>query len=189
MRVVRTEPDPPPPSTRSAPYLFGLVVTLLGTFALVAAATGSLAALPFAGLVLALAGILDAVAFRRARPTGTFSGDTLGGVLSMAAGIALLASPWLGLAGSAVVLGLYLVASAVVRSSAALRSRHAVWGFPMVYAAIAALLGVVVLASYDHSLPILLGAVVGFEVGARGVVLMAVSLEMRRVDRVPTVPR
>lgn len=189
MRVVRTEPDPPPSSTRSAPYLFGLLVTLLGTFAMVAAATAGLAALPLAGLVLIIAGVLDAAAFRHARPTGTFSGDALGGVLSMAAGVLLLASPWLGLSGATVVLGLYLIASAVVRGTAAFRSRHVVWGFPVVYAAIATLLGLVVLGSYDRSLPILLGTVVGIEVGARGVVLMAVSLELRRVDRVPTTPR
>jgi uncharacterized membrane protein HdeD (DUF308 family) len=114
MRVVRTEPTPRPPSTRSAPYLCGLAVTLLGTVALVAAATGSIAAVPVVGLVLAVAGVLDAAGSHRARPTGRFLGDSLGGLLSIAAGLALLASPWLGLTASAVLLGLYALSYVVV---------------------------------------------------------------------------
>lgn len=185
MRIVRTEPTPPPSSTRSAPYLLGLGVTLLGTVALVAAATGSIAAVPVVGLVLAAAGLLDAAGSRRARPTGRFLGDSLGGLLSIAAGLALLASPWLGLRGAAVLLGLYLLASALLRGFAAVRSRHVAWGFPVVYALVVGLLGLLVLASWDRSSALLLGAVAGMEIGARGVVLMAVSLELRRLDRTP----
>jgi uncharacterized membrane protein HdeD (DUF308 family) len=185
MRVVRTEPTPRPPSTRSAPYLCGLGVTLLGTVALVAAATGSLAAVPVVGLVLAVAGTLDAAGSRRARPTGRFLGDALGGLLSVAAGLSILAAPRLGLRAAALVLGAYLIASAVVRGYAAAASRHVVWAFPVVYAAVAGILGLVVLASGNLATPLLLGAVAGLEIGARGIVLMAVALELRRLDRTP----
>ncbi len=165
--------------------MLGLAVTLLGTFALVAAAAASLAAVPFVGLVLAAAGALDAAGFHRARPTGRFTGDTLGGLLSVGAGLALMLTPWLGLSTAAVVLGGYMVTSAVLRGSAAMGSKHVVWGFPVVYALVAGLLGVVILGSWDRPLPILLGSVAGMEIGARGVVLMAVSLELRRLDRTP----
>jgi uncharacterized membrane protein HdeD (DUF308 family) len=185
MHVVPPEPPRPVSSTRSAPYLFGLALALLGTFALVAAGTASLAAVPFVGVLLVAAGGLDAAGFRRARPTGSFAGDVLGGLLSVAAGLAVMATPAVGLSAAAVALGTYLVASALLRGTAALRSRHAVWGFPVVYSLVAGLLGLVILGSWDRTLPILLGAVSGMEIGARGVVLMAVSLELRRLDRTP----
>jgi hypothetical protein len=43
----------------------------------------------------------------------------------------------------------------------------------------------VVLGAWERAIPVLLGAVAGMEIGARGVVLMAVSLELRRLDRSP----
>ena len=182
-------PPGPPPEAREVsaawggPFVMGTLLVLLGIFAFIAAGITSLATAIMFGILLFVAGILEIVYAFRVRRGGRFTLYFLGGIFSVVVGVLFLVRPLAGLAALSLLLAGYFFATGLFRGITSVMDRYPRWYFDFFYGVVAVLLGVLIVAQWPISSLWIVGALVGAEIASRGIAMMAVALEMRRVLR------
>ena len=164
------------------PFLFGLLLALLGLVALAAAGFTSLATVFTIGIVLVVAGLFEvfgAFGARRER-SGSFLLLLLSGVLSVVVGMAFVFRPVAGLATLGLLLAAWFFATGLFRGVTSLMDRYPGWGWDLFYAVVAIALGLMIVAQWPLSAFWIVGTLVGVEIFMRGLSTMAVALQMRR---------
>ncbi|QRO03017.1 DUF308 domain-containing protein [Archangium violaceum] len=161
----------------------GLLIALLGIVALGAVVLTSFLSVIFYGAMLVAAGIFEVVHAFRVRKTGPFLLFLLGGILSLVVGALVLARPGAGLVALTLLMAGYFFASGLFRSITSLADRYTGWGWDFAYGIVSVALGAIIFAQLPYSSLWALGVVVGVEILARGVSLMAGSLAVRGAMR------
>ncbi len=171
-------------ATWGSSFLAGLLIFALGVFCLIATGvTGFASILLFGGLLLA-AGILEIYsAFRERRQGRQFLPHFLVGLLSFVVGGLFLVRPAVGLAAVTLLLAGYFFADGLFRSITSLLDRYEGWAWDFFSGAVSVLLGVIVFSQWPISSLWVVGALVGVQLMMRGVLVMSVSLTLRRAMR------
>ena len=160
----------------------GALVTLLGVAALVSSAATGIFTIIFMGAALVVAGALEIVqSFRRGRSHRALF--MLGGIFSVVVGALMLARPAAGLATVSLMLAVFFIANGLFRAIGAGADQYPGWGWDLAYGVTAIVLGLFVTARWPGSSLWLLGTLIGIEIVARGLMLVALGFEHRRALR------
>jgi uncharacterized membrane protein HdeD (DUF308 family) len=172
-----------PSAVWGAPFVLGLLMTLVGLLALSMAVWTSLASIIFLGVMLFISGLIEIGHAFRTWKTGRPLAHFLGGILSAVVGVLLAARPLAGLAAVSLLLAGYFFASGLFRAITSIADRYSQWGWDLLYGISAVILGVVLLAQWPNSALWVVGVLVGIEILFRGTTLMAGGLGLRHVIR------
>ena len=164
------------------PMTAGVLMIIGGAFALCAALLTSFVSVFYIAGSLIVVGVLELVAGFRLRDRGPTIALAAAGIFAVLAGVLLLARPLQGLMSLTLLLAGYLFASGLFRGITAIGDRYPGWGWDVAYGLVSILLGSYVAASWPISSLWVLGTVVGVEIIARGVSLVAASFAMRDVE-------
>lgn len=164
------------------PMTIGILLIVGGTFALGATALTSLASVIYFGTLLLVAGVLEIVAAFRLRRTGPVLAYLLAGLLTIVVGGLFVFRPIASLASVTLLIAGYLFAGGLFRGITSLMDRYPGWGWDFVYALLTIGLGFYVAAAWPLDSFWVLGTVVGIEIIARGITLVAASWMLRDIE-------
>lgn len=165
------------------PFVIGLLLTLLGVLALGSVVLTSLVSVFFYGALLVVGGVFEIVHSFRLRNTGPFLMFLLGGILSVLVGLMVLTRPGVGLLALTLLLSGYFFASGLFRGITAGMERHAGWVWDCAYGVVSVVLGAIIFSQLPGASLYVLGIVVGVEILARGLALMAAAFTVRGAVR------
>jgi uncharacterized membrane protein HdeD (DUF308 family) len=165
------------------PFVTGLLLAALGIFAIIASGIASLATVIVFGLVLLASGISQIAHTFAFRKQGRFVLNLLSGVFAVVVGVFFLFSPVAGLKAISVLLIGFFLVNGLFHSITAVADRYPNWGLDLAYGVAAIALGIVAIAQFPFTASWLVGTLVGLEILFRGMMLMSVSLAVRRVSR------
>jgi uncharacterized membrane protein HdeD (DUF308 family) len=158
-------------------FVLGALWFVAGVLCLGATAYASVAAVYYVGVLMAIAGLFGIVwGFR-----GAGGGALILGLLSLVVGVLLFIRPGVGLASITLLLIGYFFIAGLFRVVTSLMDRYENWGVDFAYGLCAIALGVIAARAWPVSAFWLLGMLVGVELLARGVSLMAAALSARRL--------
>ena len=160
----------------------GILMILVGAFALYASVLTSVVSVLFIGITLMVAGIFEIVSAFRYRHQEPFIVYLLVGVLAFVVGLLFVARPLVGLAGVTMLIIGYLVASGAFRAVTALSARYPHWGWDLAYGVLAVALGVYLAGSWPVTKLWLLGMLVAIDIIARGATLISASWIVRDIQ-------
>jgi uncharacterized membrane protein HdeD (DUF308 family) len=162
-------------------FVLGILMAVLGVFAMAVAPATGLLTVVMLGAFLAVAGIFEAYHALRHREGGNRLVFLLGGILSIVVGGLLMFRAGVGLATITLLLAGYFVANGLFRSVTSIADRYLHWGWDFLLGAISILLGFIVFAQWPVSSLWLVGTLVGVEIFFRGCGLMLAGLDIRRL--------
>lgn len=168
-----------------APFVVGLLMSLVGLFAVFYSVLSSVISVLLLGASLLVAGLFEighAIAhWRESKPLASF----LGGLLSGIVGLIFLLRPVAGLQALTLLLAGFFLVNGLFRAIIAVADRYPRWGFDLFYGVVAIALGAFVLARWPIASLWIVGTMVGLEIFFRGSALMGASLAFRQVLRSP----
>ena len=158
----------------------GIVLVLLGAFAILAPQIASLAATLFFGWILLLSGVVGLVATVRARHAPGFIWSLISALLGIAAGVILLGWPVRGMFSLTAVLIAFLLIEGVVSILYALEHRRGLsgsWGWMLASGVLDLVLGAILLAGLPGTALWALGLLIGINMifGGWALIGMAVA--------------
>lgn len=169
------------------PFVLGLLLVIVGFFAVYEAAVASVVSVLLYGSVLVVGGIVEFVqAFRVRKVGGPFLLYFLGSILTIVVGVMVLAEPRVGLAALTLLIAGYFFVSGLFHAITSVMDRYPGWGGDTFYGLCAVLAGIVIMAQFPVSAFWVVGTFVGAVIIARGIALMAASLTVRRGIRTLT---
>lgn len=163
--------------------VMGVLLAILGGLALGATVFTGLVSVFLLGIALLAAGVLEVAQALRERDRPHRGLHLTGGIFSIVAGALLFARPAAGLATISLLLAMYFIANGLFRSIGAIVDRFPGWGWDLAYGVLALALGFLVVRSWPSSSLWLLGTLVGIEILTRGIMLIALGFETRRLLR------
>lgn len=168
-----------------APFVLGLLMALVGVFAVFYSVLSGVVSVLLLGASLLVAGLFEighAIAnWRESKPLASF----LGGLLSGIVGLIFLVRPVAGLRALTLLLAGFFLVNGLFRGIIAVADRYPRWGFDLFYGVVAVALGGYVLANWPVSALWIVGTMIGLEIFFRGTSLMGASLAFRQVLRRP----
>ena len=160
----------------------GILLVIGGIFALGATALTSLVSVIYFGTLLLAVGIFEIVAAFRLRSTGPVLAYVLAGLLTIVVGGLFVFRPLSSLASVTLLIAGYLFASGLFRGITSVMDRYPGWGWDFVYALLTVGLGFYVSAAWPFDSFWVLGTIVGIEIIARGITLIAASWALRDIE-------
>jgi uncharacterized membrane protein HdeD (DUF308 family) len=172
-------------ASRTSSSVLGAILFLLGVLALVFAGVVTIASIVAFGILLAVGGISELFhAFRgQEGERDRFFLSFISGLLTTVVGGVMIFRPEVGVAGSGLVVGAWLLSTGLFRSVTSLVDRYRYWAWDLAYGIVSLLLGVWVIASLPTSAPWLLGTVIAIEFMAHGAAVMLSSFALQRRER------
>ena len=161
------------PRARTGRLIIGMLLLMAGGFAMASAWTVSFVTLAAYGVLLLFAGALESAHALQRRRAGDSLPHALAAVFCFIAGALFLTSPVATLASVTALLGAYFIASGLFRALAALLHRDAGWGWTFLRGTVSLILGAVVFASWETLSLALLGLLIGAELVASGLAVLA----------------
>ena len=163
--------------------VLGLLLVLLGGYAVSAAATTSLVSVIFFGSLLLVAGAAELVRAFRDRQSGGFTLHLLSGLLSIVVGVMILRTPVAGALSLTLLAAGFLMASGIFRIVASLSQRHIGWGWEAFNGVVSLVLGVMIWAQWPVSGLWTIGLFVGLELVFRGATWISFAFLVRGARR------
>ena len=163
--------------------VLGILLILLGVFALGSAVVASFATTFLIGGLLLVAGaaqIAAGIAFWRRRGGGFVLGMILG-CLCVVSGTLCLVKPAASLQALTLILGIYFVASGFARMSINVRERFPGWGWGVASSLSELLLGILTLFWWPNTSLFVLGTLLGVQLIFSGTTAFAVGVAVRRI--------
>jgi uncharacterized membrane protein HdeD (DUF308 family) len=161
----------------------GVVLIILGFFALSAVAVASLATALFIGWLMLIGGVLETVgAFWSRRWSGFFL-HLLSGVLSIIVGLLFVRAPVDAMLALTLLLACLLMVGGLFRIIAALTYRFSSWGWPLFSGIIDVILGVMIWMQWPASALWVMGLFLGISLIFRGGDWIGVGLAVRALRR------
>ena len=183
MDTVGTEPRVKQRNVRwGAPMVLGILMILLGAFALAAAVATTIITSVVLGIVLLVVGVMEIIAAARVGRHGPWLTYLLAGILSLVVGALFLDRPLATMASLTLLIAGFLFAAGLFHAITAIADRYPQWGIDFLYGVVALALGVYIVASWPISSFWVLGTVVGIEIIARGVALVSASWALRSIE-------
>ena len=161
----------------------GVLLVLLGGYAVSAAATTSLVSVIFFGSLLLVAGVAELVRAFRDRKSRGFVLHLLSGLLSIVVGVMILRTPVAGVLSLTLLVAGFLMASGIFRIVASLTQRHAGWGWEVFNGVVSLVLGVMIWGQWPVSGLWTIGLFVGLELMFRGATWISFALLVRGARR------
>jgi uncharacterized membrane protein HdeD (DUF308 family) len=162
--------------------LEGILLIVLGTFAVLVPAVASVAATLVFGWILLLSGLIGLVATLRARQAPGFGWSMLSAVIGIAAGIILLAMPLQGTLSLTAVLIAFLLIEGVASILYALEHRKGSsgrWSWMLASGIVDLVLGLILLAGLPGTAVWALGLLIGINMIFGGWALVWMALHAR----------
>jgi uncharacterized membrane protein HdeD (DUF308 family) len=181
--------DPLPGANRF--LLMGLALTLFGVAAIASPAVAGTAVVYVIGGLLLIAGALEIVGALRSEGWSHKVVPLLIGVLTVLAGIGILAHPLFGLAFLALVVAVFFVVTGVWKMYASFSFRPATgWLAMLISGALALVLGALIWLQWPLSGLWAVGVLVGVDLLSTGAALICLSFTIRAANRLAraTVP-
>jgi uncharacterized membrane protein HdeD (DUF308 family) len=163
--------------------VLGILLILLGVFALGSVVIASVATTFLIGGVLLVAGAFHigaTIAFWQRRRGGFLLGIILGG-LCLLSGTMCLVYPAASLQVLTLIIGSYFMASGVARMAINVRERFPGWGWGVASALSELLLGVLTLAWWPNTSLFVLGTILGVQLIFSGTTAFAVGKSVRAI--------
>jgi uncharacterized membrane protein HdeD (DUF308 family) len=160
----------------------GILWLLLGVFALCASVLTSYVGVIFIAVMLLIVGGLELVSAFRMHRDGPFLVYLLAGLLAIVVGALFLYRPLASLGALTLLVAGYLFASGLFRGISAVFDRYPRWGWDFAYGIVAILLGAYIVESWPLSRYWVLGTVIGIEIIARGIAMIAASWVVRDIE-------
>ncbi len=162
----------------------GAALLIIGVAALVFPEVSSLAVTFFVGWVLIFAGAVTLVGSFSLMGAGAFFGALLLGLLSVAAGVFIVARPAIGMLAITLALGaLFMIQGAFeLVLSFDLRPARS-WGWMLISALASIVLAVVILAGWPGTSTVALGVIMGVNFISSGIAYLLVGGTVRREIR------
>ena len=178
---LRSEIGLPRPRGSGWDIFMGVLEAALGVlmiiFPLIAATITSV----FIGALLLVVGVVDIFLAMRSHTAGRFFLRLLLGVVYGIGGFLLLVNPLWGVAVLTIVLGVMLIFEAATAAVLGFHVRPTPgWGWFLFDAAIAVILGILILAHWPASALWAIGTLVGVAIFVRGITRISLSLALRR---------
>jgi uncharacterized membrane protein HdeD (DUF308 family) len=167
----------------------GVLLIMGGVLAVAASVLTTLVSAIFIGALMSVVGVFEIGTAFRLRRGGPIWQLLLAGVLALVVGVLFLWRPLAGAASLTLLIAGYMFASGLLRGISAVADRYPRWGWDFAYGIIAVLLGVYVVASWPISALWVLGTLVGAEIFARGVAIVAASWALRDIEHGTQHPR
>ena len=162
--------------------LEGILLIVLGTFAVLVPAVASVAATIVFGWILLLSGLIGLIATLRARQAPGFGWSLLSAVIGIAAGIILLAMPLQGTLSLTAVLIAFLLIEGVASILYALEHRKGSsgrWSWMLASGIVDLVLGLILLAGLPGTAVWALGLLIGINMIFGGWALVWMALHAR----------
>jgi uncharacterized membrane protein HdeD (DUF308 family) len=191
----QTEPGPAPLMAAGverirkhwvAALLLGIVLVLLGTFAIVCTYTAALLTVYYLGAVLLVASGVQLAEGVLGRGVGNFFLHLLVAVLYFIAGVFVFEHPGRTVAGLTLVIAAVLFVEGLLRIVVALTERFHGWGWVLLNGVISLALGVMIWRQWPESSLWVIGLFVGIDLLFNGWSLIMLALALRGLPR-PTV--
>jgi uncharacterized membrane protein HdeD (DUF308 family) len=161
----------------------GVILIVLGFFALSAVVAASLATALFVGWLMMIGGVIETVgAFWSRRWSGFFL-HLLSGVLSIVVGLLFVRAPVGAMLALTLLLACLLLVAGLFRITAALTYRFSSWGWPLLSGIIDVILGVMIWMQWPASALWVMGLFLGISLIFRGADWIGVGLAVRALNR------
>jgi uncharacterized membrane protein HdeD (DUF308 family) len=162
----------------------GVLTVIAGLLSIAAPHLSGLSVTVMVGIALLVAGIARTVGAFHAGSFGQGALAFIGGLLTLAAGMILVVRPGIGLASLTLVLGFYLLVDGIAGAVLAFRVRPVKgWGWILLSAVMAVLLGGLLLWEWPLSGLWAIGTLVGINLLFAGSSIIAIGSAARRVVR------
>jgi len=166
----------------------GILMVLLGGFAIAAPAVATIAVQIMLGWLLVIGGIAEGIHAFMAQGWRGFLFELLSAILYLAVGVLLLVNPVAGALALTVVLAVFLVVEGIFKIIMAMRVRdHSGWGWLLASGILSLILGVLIWAEWPYSGLWVIGLLVGIQLLFTGWSLVMLALAAR-AHRQATVP-
>ncbi len=160
----------------------GIGTGLLGGFMLVYPTAASIGVTLVLGWVMLVAGVLGIVGAIAQRGDGGMWTGLILGLLTAIAGLLLATNVLVGTLTLTMLFALWLVADGIVGTAASIARRGVGWGWWLASSLVSLMLGVMLLSAFPTSALWILGTYAGIVMLFRGMVLVVLSLEVRRIS-------
>jgi uncharacterized membrane protein HdeD (DUF308 family) len=167
----------------------GIVLLILGLFAIVIPVVATIAVAVFIGWVLLVSGIVGLISTFRMRNAPGFGWSLLSAVIAIAAGVILLAWPLSGVLSLTLILTAFLTIEGVASIMMALTHRHgfsARWALLLVSGLIDLVLAAMIFLGLPGTAAWAVGLLVGINMVFGGSALISMALQARSLA--PTAP-
>jgi len=168
----------------------GIVLLILGIFAILIPVVATIAVEVFIGWVLLLSGVVGLISTFRLRGAPGFGWSLLSAVIAIAAGVVLLAWPLSGVLWLTLILTAFLTIEGVASIMMALSHRHgfsARWALLLVSGVIDLILAALIFLHLPGTAAWAIGLLVGINMVFGGSALISMALQARSVA--PPAPR
>jgi uncharacterized membrane protein HdeD (DUF308 family) len=166
----------------------GIVLFVLGLFAIVVPNVATIAVEVFTGWVLLLSGIVGLISTFRMRGAPAFGWSLLSAVIAIAAGLILLAWPLSGVLSLTLILTAFLTIEGVASIMMALTHRHgfsARWALLLVSGLIDLFLAAMIFLGLPATAAWAIGLLVGINLVFGGSALISMALQARSLSPAP----
>jgi uncharacterized membrane protein HdeD (DUF308 family) len=163
--------------------LIGILMVLLGTFALVCTYTATMLTVLYLGVVLLVASGVQLAEGILGRGVGNFFLHLLVAVLYFVAGVLVITHPGGAVVGLTLVIAAVLFVEGVLRIVVSLAERFHGWGWVLLNGVIALVLGVLIWRQWPESSLWVIGLFVGIDLLFNGWSLIMLALALRGLPR------
>lgn len=157
----------------------GILLILLGSFALGSVVFTTLSAVIFFGILLIAAGIVQLIQAFGTRSSKEFFLSIIIGLLSTVAGIITLRNPGLSVSSFTLILGFYLLSAGLFKTVAALSMHYRNWGWLLVSGLVTTALGLIIVLQWPASSLWVIGTLIAVDFIFSGWSYVALSLTVR----------
>lgn len=161
--------------------LWGILLLILGIFAISATTLTTLISVIFLGFVILISGIIviiDSFSFWWRKGSGFFF-HLLMGILYFIVGVMLVKSPLVGSLSITLLLGVLYTVMGIFRLIASMSLRSPRWGWGFLNGIISLLLGILILSSWPQSSLFIIGLFVGIDLIFTGWAYIMASVAAR----------
>lgn len=160
----------------------GILMVVLGIIAIAAPLFASVAVGLFLGWLFIVGGVFQAIdAFQHHHSRGSLVLKLLLAILSVIAGILLIAEPWAGVVSLTLIVGIYFFIDGVFRVFLAFRLKPAAnWGWVLLNGILMIILGILIWSQWPFSATWVLGFLVGIGLLFSGITTIAFAIAVRQ---------
>src|SRR5262245_1733088 len=161
--------------------VLGIILVVVGTFAIVAAEIAALASVLLFGWLLLIGGVFEVVAAFWARQWSGFLLQLFVGFLNVVVGLLIVAHPVAAAAGLTILLAALFLTGGMFRLIAAVAIRYPNWGWSVLEGIITLALGVMIWGGWPEASLLLIGTFVGIALLFRGWAWVMFALAVRQL--------
>jgi uncharacterized membrane protein HdeD (DUF308 family) len=163
--------------------VLGMLLVLVGGFALRASVATSLVSVVVLGVAVIVGGVAEVVHAFGGRHSRGFTLHLLAGMLSVVVGALMVRAPKQGAVSITLLITGWLAASGLFRIVTSLTTRQEGWGLELANGAVSLLLGAIVWARFPDSGMWLIGTFVGIEILFRGFAWISFAATLKGLHR------